>query len=223
MRTDSQLLRPLPLANTLAFTPRGLRPGPHAQDWKQALAQAQPWRHEPQPQPGMWGADGQGAPRLAITITAPAALGMPASPTDSALQAPTTVVRGLAPGPTSPAAAVAEFATPASMLAPEIAGPAAPSALREARPAAQETACLPPLRRNAPAVAPDRPHVHVEQHAEGLAVWIGMAGGPEAIAGQVAALLGELRRNLHGPDRLAQVVCNGIPIYPAPRAHKETP
>jgi hypothetical protein len=104
-----------------------------------------------------------------------------------------------------------------------VAVPGVATVIRDARSAVQESAFLPPHRRNEQAAAPQLPHVHVEQHADGLSVWIGMAGDQQAIAVRAAALLDELRRNLRGPDRLVQVVCNGTAIYTAPRVHKETP
>jgi len=209
----------LPLATTPAFTPRNALPAPDAAGWKQAMGQAQASppdspQHAATAGAGNAKSAGAAVPGSAAPATRPSAEGV-ALPRagcgvhDAATRAAARFVLAEAAG------------SPAMPMTP-IAGPGTPAAFRE-QPAPAREVPVPPPRRGDTAAAPPPLHVHVEQQADGLAVWLGIAGDEEAVAVRAAAVVDALRRSLRGPDRLAQVVCNGTALHTAPRVHKETP
>lgn len=62
--------------------------------------------------------------------------------------------------------------------------------------------------------APLRVHVH-HQPGEGLTVWLGIDGHAALVAQRATAAVADLRRSFSG-ERIAAVVCNGVPVYTRP-------
>ena len=83
--------------------------------------------------------------------------------------------------------------------------PARPGAARSR--ASREGADVPPVR------------VHVEQQADGVAVWLGVCAGVDART--VASVLASLRHAL--PGGLTRFTCNGLTIYDRLAHHQEKP
>jgi hypothetical protein len=70
-----------------------------------------------------------------------------------------------------------------------------------------------PARKPAAPSAPERSalHVHVEQHADGAAVWLGVHAG--LAAQTVASLCAAVRQMLPPGTALARLTCNGRSLY----------
>lgn len=200
----------LPLATTPAFTPAGTRLPTSSDGWQRAFERA------------IVGSVHDSGRRLAADPTPPAArpgVGMGEQP----LAVVTRSVADLG--------FVANRALPSLALDPwEPVGSGSPSSDPLAQ-SLRETdddfaTSLPARRTTRKTSSPSDPqlHVHVEQHAEGLAVFLGLPGERAMVAAQAAALLLELRRHLQGvPQRLALVVCNGASIHFNPPLPKEKP
>ena len=200
----------LPLATTSAFTPAGTR-SPTANDgWQRALERA------------CAGSVGESAVRAAAAPHAPAARpDVRASAAQPVLAARS--VAGVAPAVDRP---LALSLVDAKVWSESGSAPADPL-LQPLCETGDEPATRAPASRSAtktPRASEPRLHVHVEQHAEGLAVFLGMPGDAATVAAHAAALLLELRRQTQGAQqRLAMVVCNGTPILPTPPSSKEKP
>lgn len=101
-------------------------------------------------------------------------------------------------------------AVPAFTPATHRAGPApravpAPAVQKLVEQLLTRTGAAPPVR------------IHVQPHAEGLQVWLGMDGTPQRIQEQLELLLPELDRALAARgSRLLRVICNGQPVWTAP-------
>lgn len=98
--------------------------------------------------------------------------------------------------------------------------PGAPVVRNEAAPPLRAA----PLQPQAQPVAGEAPavRVHVEESAQGLRVWLGIPGEAAAVAARAQAVLAELRRELPG-QRLALVVCNGVPLLQPEAADAQLP
>lgn len=87
----------------------------------------------------------------------------------------------------------------------------------------------PVATRSAAAEEPLPPHVASEREpehspvrlhvqpvpAEGLKVWLGIDGDAALVAQRASAAVADLRRSLHSAgERIAAVVCNGVPVDP---------
>lgn len=209
----------LPLALTPAFTPvRAASPAP-GPGWQRVLAQAAQAMHAREDaallaRPGL-------ASRPVLPPKAlPAEAGMRAAAT-GAWQAPAAIAQEAFLSPARVAAAKEQVGASAQALSqatrPDSPGVDAPAEAETSAPPSRP-------RHSAPADRTPSVHVHVERQAEGLAVFLGIPGDAAGVAAHSAALLAELRRQLHGPaHRLALVVCNGVALHTLPSLSKEQP
>lgn len=94
---------------------------------------------------------------------------------------------------------------------------------RQSQPLEGDPAAVPVAGRTAPPAARAPGRVHVERHAAGVTVWLGLDGSAVAVSARGAAVLAELQQAMPAAgQRLARVVCNGVEIYTAPHLEKET-
>ncbi|MBC5785103.1 hypothetical protein H8N03_19305 [Ramlibacter sp. USB13] len=84
-----------------------------------------------------------------------------------------------------------------------------------------------PPERTAPPVTPRRLvqpasiHVHVEHHADGIAVWLGVPAAANAIS--ATAMVAALREAAPPGLKLARLTCNGRSVYERPEPFQESP
>jgi hypothetical protein len=79
------------------------------------------------------------------------------------------------------------------------------------RPAGPPTVSMPTAPDGAGSI-----RVHLEQGANGVAVWLGLDGTLLDVTDQAESVLSELRRKLEASgQRLATVICNGLTMYEA--------
>ena len=200
----------------------------HAQEWQRELerAQARAWIHAvlpqtpvdpPTPATAPQGSGGGTAARDPVAASAAApALHVATAPQrrdpSAAMPHPVHSAR-VFPGLPAPARADGVVAA-ASCLATRATSSAGPQRSPESSTAAGERVVR----------EPPRLHVHVEEGADGLRVWIGMPDDGAGTAHRAAAVLTELRRAL-GADaqRLVAVFCNGRAMDRHSLTHSTTP
>lgn len=101
--------------------------------------------------------------------------------------------------------------TPSPLNADEQAPPVESSPNNLRRPAGPRTVSMPTTPDGAGSV-----RVHLEQGADGVAVWLGLDGTLLDVTDRAESALSELRRKLEASgQRLATVICNGLPMYEA--------
>jgi hypothetical protein len=207
-------LHTLPLATTTPFTPWGRPAEQDAKGWTQALALAASASLPPQGSCGPNGQSGQAQP-AALCVPPRASRERHAifHPAGAPFEAAVTSCAH--PG-AEPVALQPEDADHRAQIAPESGAPA-----RTLPDSADETPDVHPGRPcPAQSANSDRSpvRIHVEQHAAGLAVWLGVDGGAVTSA-RVAAALDRLRTDA----RIVSLVCNGIPLHDRSRLPKEAP
>jgi hypothetical protein len=86
------------------------------------------------------------------------------------------------------------------------------AALQPPAPAAPEES-LPRPHTSEPEAPRASLRVHVQHEpSEGLKVWLGIDGHAALVTQRATAAVADLRRSVHG-ERIAEVVCNGVPVY----------
>lgn len=96
-------------------------------------------------------------------------------------------------------------------VAPPDPGPPRVASAAPAPPPPEEP--LPPRHSGEPEVQRTPLRVHVQHEpSEGLKVWLGIDGHAALVAQRATAAVADLRRGIHG-ERIAAVVCNGVPVY----------
>ena len=222
----------LPLATTPAFTPARAHGGAHSDHWQLALDRAS--GNEAVVRAAGHAASAKPFVAAAIPQIRQATATLPrvsdvstASPPAGSSAASSAAPPGLAAaGGTSPARMAAASGAPFAALPTRDPLPAAAPCKADTRPSQpleRDTATVPVAARTAPPAARPPVRVHVERHAAGVTVWLGLDGSAVAVSARAAAVLAELQQAMPAAgQRLARVVCNGVEIHTAPHLEKET-
>lgn len=208
----------LPFATTLPFTSHATTPARQATEWRQALADAHDAAGHPDDMSARTQEPGPAPPRTAVPKSDLSLIDK------GALRAPVN--------------AAGQGGIPSSPIA-------RPEALRHviAAPCHYEPAWVGSSPGGRPADAagpgdageplwvrtrfyeptdPATPRVHVEQHPDGLAIWLGLRAADAARVAQTSALLDALRRQWPGAP-VVSLVCNGQSLFSHVRSFKEHP